>query len=111
MRQNPTAHPDLAGFGTAISYGYRFVTLTKFDSAFYGINIELLNALFHDVEGVAPGLGQNFVEGRKQIISGLRWDYLSKYNGELRYTWFTGPHARNSAHDRDNLLIYFGYQF
>ncbi len=111
LRQNPTAHPDLAGFGTAISYGYRFVTLTKFDSAFYGINIELLNALFHDVEGVAPGLGQNFVEGRKQIISGLRWDYLSKYNGELRYTWFTGPHARNSAHDRDNLLIYFGYQF
>lgn len=111
LRQNPTAHPDLAGFGTEISYGYRFVTLTRFDNAFYGVNLELLNAFFHDVEGVAPGLGQNFVEGRKQIIAGLRWDYLSRYNGEIRYTWYTGTHSRDSAHDRDYLLVFLGYQF
>ncbi len=111
LRQNPTAHPDLAGYGTEISYGYRLVTLTRFDSAFAGINLELLAALFHDVEGVAPGLGQNFIEDRKQILAGLRWDYLSKYTGELRYTWFTGTHTRDAAHDRDNLLLFLGYQF
>jgi hypothetical protein len=111
LRQNPTAHPDQAGFGTEISYGYRFVTLTRYDNAFYGVNLELLNAFFHDVEGVAPGLGQNFVEGRKQILSGIRWDYLSKYSGEIRYTWYTGNHRRDSLHDRDYLLIYLGYQF
>lgn len=111
LRQNPTAHPDLAGFGTDISYGYRLVTLTRYDSAFAGINLELLGALFHDVEGVAPGLGQNFVEGRKQILAGVRWDYLSRYTGEIRYTWFTGAHSRDSAHDRDNLLLWVGYQF
>lgn len=111
LRQNPTAHPDQAGFGTEYSYGYRLVTLTKYDSLFWGINIELLNALFHDVEGVAPGLGQNFVEDRIQILSGIRWDYLSTYTGEIRYTWFTGTHARDSTHDRDNLLLFLGYQF
>jgi hypothetical protein len=111
LRQNPTAHPDLAGFGTEVSYGYRFVTLTRYDSAFLGINLELLGALFHDVEGVAPGIGQNFVEGRKTILGGVRWDYLSKYTGEIRYTWFTGNHRRDAAHDRDNLQLWLGYQF
>lgn len=111
LRQNPTAHPDQAGFGTEISYGYRLVTLTKYDNLLWGINFEFLNALFHDVEGVAPGLGQNFVEDRMQILSGIRWDYLSTYTGELRYTWFTGTHTRDSTHDRDNLLLFLGYQF
>ncbi|SFF38545.1 Protein of unknown function [Fontimonas thermophila] len=111
LRQNPTAHPDRAGFGTEISYGYRLVTLTRYDDAIFGINFELLAALFHDVEGVAPGLGQNFVEGRKQILAGLRWDYLSRYTGEIRYTWYTGTHRRDAIHDRDYILAWVGYQF
>ena len=60
---------------------------------------------------MGPGLGQNFVEGRKQVISAVRWDYLSKYLGEIRYTWFTGGGVRDALRDRDNLLIWLGYQF
>ncbi len=111
LRQNPVAHPDITGFGTEYSYGYRFVTLTKFNDAFWGVNLEVLAAMFHDVKGVAPGLGQNFVEGRKQILGGVRWDFLTNYTGEVRYTWFTGDHRRDSTHDRDNLLLWLGYQF
>ena len=111
VRQNPTAWYDVGGFGTADSYGYRLVTLLRYDSAFYGANIELLNTFFHDVEGVGPGLGQNFVEGRKQILSGIRVDYLSRFIGELRYTWFTGGGIRDPLRDRDNLQLSFGYQF
>ncbi|MDP9142540.1 MAG: DUF1302 domain-containing protein [Pseudomonadota bacterium] len=111
LRQNPIAHADLDGFGTDVSYGYRFVTLTKYNDAFLGVNLEILAALFHDVKGIAPGLGQNFVEGRKQILGGVRWDFLTNYTGELRYTWFTGDHKRDSTHDRDNLLLWLGYQF
>lgn len=111
--QNPTswAGIDVSGFGTKQSYGYRLVTLTRFDSAVFGANIELLNAFFHDVEGVGPGLGQNFVEGRKQAISGIRFDYLSTFIGELRYTWFFGGRDRDALRDRDNLLVSLGYQF
>lgn len=110
-RQNPTRQKDIGGFGTAQSYGYRVITLTRYDSAFLGINVELLNGFFHDVEGVGPGIGQNFVGGRKQILSGIRWDYLSRYTGELRYTWFTGGGKRDALRDRDNLLLFLGYQF
>ncbi|PTU30718.1 DUF1302 domain-containing protein [Stenotrophobium rhamnosiphilum] len=111
VRQNPTAWKDHGGFGTKYSYGYRFVTLTRYDSALFGANLEFLNALFHDVRGVGPGLGQNFVGGRKQILSGIRIDYLSRVFGEVRYTWFTGGGVRDAQRDRDNLMIYGGYQF
>lgn len=113
LMQNPTSQyqRDRDGFGTKESYGYRFVTLTRYDSALFGANIEFLNAFFHDVGGVGPGLGQNFVEGRKQILSGIRFDYLSTWLGEVRYTWFTGGNKRDALRDRDNLLIYVGYQF
>ncbi len=113
LLQNPRSHfaIDRSGFGTKDSYGYRFVTLTRYNNAIFGANIELLNAFFHDVGGVSPGLGQNFVEGRKQIISGLRWDYQDRFIGELRYTWFTGGGSRDALRDRDNLLLFAGYSF
>lgn len=111
LRQNPTAWYDRGGFGTADSYGYRLVTLVRYDNAFLGANVEFLNTFFHDVEGVGPGLGQNFVEGRKQILSGIRVDYLSRFIGEVRYTWFTGGGIRDPLRDRDNMFVYLGYLF
>ena len=110
LRQNPTAQKK-GNFGTEYSYGYRLVTLTRFDDAFANVNLEFLNAFFHDVEGTAPGLGQNFVDGRMQIISGVRFDYLATWNGEVRYTWFTGGADRDALRDRDNLMLSLGYQF
>jgi len=113
LLQNPIsqAATDIKGFGTPESYGYRFVTLVRYDSALFGANVEFLNAFFHDVHGVGPGLGQNFVEGRKQILSGVRVDYLSRFIGEVRYTWFTGGANRDQLRDRDNMFVFLGYQF
>jgi hypothetical protein len=113
LLQNPVSHLgiDVDGFGTQQSYGYRLVTLARYTNAIFGANVELLNAFFHDVGGVGPGLGQNFVEGRKQILSGIRWDYQERFIGELRYTWFTGGQKRDALRDRDNLLLFVGYQF
>lgn len=113
LLQNPISQAavDIKGYGTALSYGYRLVTLARYDSAFFGANVEFLNALFHDVKGVGPGLGQNFVEGRKVILSGVRVDYLSRFIGELRYSWYTGGKNRDQIRDRDNLFLFLGYQF
>lgn len=113
LLQNPISQvqTDIKGFGTELSYGYRLITLARYDSAFFGANVEFLNGLFHDVKGVGPGLGQNFVEGRKQILSGIRMEYLSRFIGELRYTWFTGGANRDQLRDRDNLFLFLGYQF
>ncbi|HEY0974054.1 MAG TPA: DUF1302 domain-containing protein [Solimonas sp.] len=110
LRQNPTPQ-DRSSFGTEYSWGYRAVMLTRYDNLFLGANIEFLTALFHDVQGVSPGLGMNFIEGRKQILAGVRWDYQSTWLGEVRYTIFTGGAKRDALRDRDNLMLWLGYQF
>jgi hypothetical protein len=110
-RQNPTAHKDLKGFGTSESYGYRMLNLNRWDSAFLGANLETLTIVQHDVKGTTPGIGTNFTHGRKQIAFGLRFDYLSTYIGEVRYSWNTGGEKRDYLRDRDNIQVSFGYQF
>ena len=110
-RQNVTAHTDLKGFGTSESYGYRLLNLSRWDSAFLGANIETLTLLQHDVKGTTPGIGTNFVHGRKQIAFGVRFDYLSTWIGEVRYSWATGGAKRDGLRDRDNMFVSLGYQF
>jgi hypothetical protein len=110
MRQNP-APQNRASFGTEYSWGYRAVALARYDNLLFGANIELLAALFHDVQGSSPGIGMNFIEGRMQILSGVRFDYQSTWLGELRYTAFTGAGGRDALADRDHLTLWLGYQF
>ena len=110
LRQNPTTQ-DPSFFGTKDSYGYRFINLNRFDNVLFGANLETLFIARHDLEGNGPGLGQNFSENRKQFDFGVRWDYLSRFIGELRYTWFTGGGTANGARDKDQAFLYFGYQF
>lgn len=109
-RQNPTRQRR-HGFGEDHSAGYRAVAVTRYDSLFLGVNVEFLTAVFHDVYGVSPGLGQNFVEDRLQLIGGVRFDYLATYSLDVRYTWFDDNAELDSLRDRDNLLLFFGYQF
>lgn len=110
LRQNPTAE-NRGKFGTANSYGYRFINLTRYENVLFGANLETLFIARHDIEGVGPGLGQNFVEGRKQFDFGIRWDYQSRFIGEVRYTWFTGAKGMNGQRDKDQLQLYLGWQF
>jgi hypothetical protein len=110
-RQNPTAHADLDGFGASESYGYRFLNLNRWDSALFGANLETLTIVQHDVKGTTPGIGTNFVQGRKQYAFGLRFDYLSTWIGEVRYSWNTGGAKRDALRDRDNIFVSLGVQF
>lgn len=109
-RQNPTAAP-IDHFPTEFSWGYRAVALFRYQNAIFGANVEPLLGVFHDVKGIAPGVGQNFQEGRMEILTGLRFDYLNKWVGEVRLTTFTGGGDRNSSSDRDNLMAFVGYNF
>jgi hypothetical protein len=110
-RQNATAHQDLDGFGTDQSFGYRILNLMRWDSAFMGANLETLSIIQHDVHGTTPGLGTNFIDGRKQFAFGVRFDYLATYIGEVRYAWNTGGANRDGLRDRDNIFVTLGYQF
>lgn len=111
LMQNPTAQTDYVAYGTSESYGYRLLNLNRWDSAVFGINLETLLIVRHDVKGTSPGIGTNFLDGRKQFNFGLRGDYLSRWSGEVRYTWFTGGGRRDAQRDRDNIFVMLGYQF
>lgn len=110
-RQNGTAHKDLDGFGSDISYGYRNINIIRWDDALFGANLQTLAIIRHDLEGTAPGVGTNFTQGRKEFNLGLSFEYLAQYFGEVRYTWFTGGAGRDGLRDRDNIFVTLGYQF
>lgn len=109
--QNVTAQKDLTAFGAAESYGYRLLNLNRWESALFGANLETLAIIQHDVKGTTPGVGTNFTDGRKQFAFGIRFDYLSTYLGEVRYSWNTGGGNRDYLHDRDNIQVSLGVQF
>ncbi len=109
-RQNPT-HESADAFATEWSYGYRFVSLLRYQDAIFGINLEPLIGVFHDVGGVSPGPGGNFIEDRVVGLLGLRFDYLSKWNGEIRYTDYSGGGVGHQQNDRDYIMAWVGYQF
>ncbi|MGB1580330.1 MAG: DUF1302 domain-containing protein [Nevskiales bacterium] len=109
-RQNPTREDDDV-FATEWSYGYRFISLIRYQDAIWGINLEPLIGIFHDIGGISPGPGGNFIEDRVTTLVGLRFDYLSKWNGEIRYTDYSGGGVSNQQNDRDYIQIFVGYQF
>ncbi len=87
------------------------LNLNRWDSALFGANLETLTIIQHDVKGTTPGIGTNFIQGRKQFAFGLRFDYLSTWIGEVRYSWNTGGAKRDSLRDRDNIFVSLGVQF
>ncbi len=107
-RQNPTTQ-DPSNFGDELAYGLRFISLIRYQDFMFGVNFEPLIGVFYDIEGVAPGLGQNFQEGNITGLFGLRFDYLSKWFTELRYTYEDGKN--NARRDRDTLAFTLRYEF
>lgn len=108
-RQNP--QHESSGFATDFSWGYRLVASVRYQDAIMGVNLEPVVGVFHDVDGITPGPAANFVKGRVQGIYGLRFDYLSKWSGELRYTSFGGGGVSNQLRDRDNVFLFVAYSF
>jgi hypothetical protein len=109
-RQNPTAQ-DPKAFVDEFAWGFRHVYLFRYQDVFWGVNLEPLVGIFKDIDGIAPGPGENFIEDRDTYLLGLRWDYLNKWSGELRYTGESGGGINNARIDRDNVLLNVRYEF
>lgn len=109
-RQNPTAQ-DPRAFVDELAWGFRNVYLFRYQDALWGANLEPLVGVFKDIDGIAPGPGENFIEGRNTYLLGLRFDYLNKWSGEMRYTIETGSGINNARIDRDTLGFNVRYEF
>lgn len=109
LRFNP--HQQTDGFATKFSWGYRLISIFKYESVFPAISMQPQIIFAHDVHGTAPGPAENFVEGRKVIITSFETRYKSALSFTVGYTWFTGGGSHNLLRDRDYAQAFAKYQF
>jgi len=101
-----------SGYVTDFSWGYRLLIAPTYNNVFgTPWNMTPRLAFNHDVNGVAPGPGGNFIEGRKQITVGLGFSYLSTWQATLSYTDFFGAGINNLLGDRDFISASVSYSF
>ena len=100
------------GFPTAFSWGYRVAARADYSNAFgTPITLSPRVAFNHDVNGITPGPGGNFLEDRKSMTLGVEANYLNKLVFDLSYTSFMGAEAYNQIHDRDFAAFTVKYSF
>lgn len=109
LRFNPTQ--QRTGFATDFSWGYRLINIIKYESILPGISVQPTIIFAHDVGGTAPGPAENFVEGRKTVITQVETRYKSAFSFTLGYTWYTGGGVHNLYRDRDFAQAFAKYQF
>jgi len=101
-----------SGYVTDFSWGYRLLVAPTYNSVFgTAWNMTPRLAFNHDVNGVAPSPGANFIEGRKQVTVGLNFSYLSRWQAGVSHTSFFGAGNNNMLSDRDFIAASLSYSF
>ena len=103
---------QVGGFPTNFSWGYRVAARADYNSVFGSpVTLSPRIAFNHDVKGITPGPGGNFLEGRKSITVGVEANYLQKWVFDLSYTGFNGAGQLNQIYDRDFYSFSVKYSF
>jgi len=100
------------GFPTKFSWGYRLAARADYNS-FLGTAFTFSPRLAfnHDVDGISPGPGGNFLEGRKSLTLGAEFNYLNSWVFDLAWTKFSGGGIYNQISDRDFASASVRYSF
>jgi hypothetical protein len=109
IRFNPTQQED--GFATDFSWGYRLIGIFRYDNVFPGISLENTLIWAQDIDGVAPGPGENFIEGRKNLIANMEARFAPGWSLALGYVGFYGAGEHNLLRDRDFVQTGVRYRF
>ncbi len=100
------------GFPTDFSWGYRLAAKADYNSVFgTPVTLSPRIAFNHDVKGITPGPGGNFLEGRKSLTLGVEANYLNSLVFDLSYTAFSGAGSLNQIYDRDFYSFSVKYSF
>ncbi|HEY5719788.1 MAG TPA: DUF1302 family protein, partial [Gammaproteobacteria bacterium] len=82
-----------------------------FNNAIGAVSLKPRFAWAHDVSGISPGPGGNFLEGRKAITVGLTGDYQNRFSADIAYTRYSGAGRYNLGNDRDFISANIKYSF
>ena len=98
-------------FADPNSWGYRLAGKLVYNNAIGAWALTPRFAWQHDVDGVTPGPGGNFIEGRKAVTVGLAATYQNAWQVDLSYTQFNGAGRYNLINDRDFVGAFVKYSF
>jgi len=101
---------DYKDIVTESSWGYRARIVGQYNDVFSGVNLSPVLSWSHDVDGVAPAPGGNFIEGEKVLGFSLNAEYQNMYTAGISYTQYSGGET-NVVGDRDFASISVGMQF
>jgi hypothetical protein len=103
---------EVDNFSDSTSWGYRLAGRLEYNNALFGaVNLQPRFAWQHDVSGITPGPGGNFVAGRKILTLGLRGVYQNQWEVDLNYTAYLGDNRQHLLHDRDFTAFSIKYSF
>ena len=103
---------QIRGFPTSFSWGYRLAARADYNNAFgSAFTVAPRIAFNHDVHGITPGPGGNFIQGRKSVTLGAEATYLNNLGFDVSYTSFFGANDLNLVSDRDFVAVSVKYSF
>ena len=98
-------------FADPTSWGYRFVGRLTYNNAVGAFNLVPRFGWGHDVDGITPGPGGAFIDGRQAFTLGLGANYLTRWEFDLSWTTFGGAGRYNLINNRDFVAVNVKYSF
>jgi hypothetical protein len=107
----PGLTTPLSEFPTKFSWGYVIAGRLEYNNVIGALNLLPHATWVHDVTGVSPGPGGNFIEGRHAITAGLGASLRSKWDFDVSYTQYGGAGQYNLLKDRNFVAASIKYSF
>jgi len=98
-------------FADDFSWGYRIAGRLDYNNAIGAWGLSPRFAWSHDVDGVSPGPGGNFIAGNMAVTVGIAASYQNAWEIDLSYTAFMGAGRWNLINDRDFVGGFVKYSF
>ncbi|MEE4244346.1 MAG: DUF1302 domain-containing protein [Kangiellaceae bacterium] len=99
------------GFADEFSWGYRAVLRADYLGVIGAWNMSPRLVYQHDVEGNTPAPISNFIEDRKALAVGARFDYQQTWVIDFAYNQYFGAGTQNLISDRDFVSLTASYAF
>jgi len=106
----PNTEPATS-FPDQTAWGYVLAGRLDYNNAIGAINLSPRFSFAHDVRGLSPGPGGNFIEGRNALTLGLTGTYRISWEADFSYTRFNGANRYNLLNDRDFVAANVKYSF
>ncbi len=107
----PGLTTPLSEFPTKFSWGYVVAGRLEYNNVIGALNLLPHATWVHDVTGVSPGPGGNFISGRHAVTAGLGASLRSKWDFDVSYTQYGGAGQYNLVNDRDFVAASIKYSF